>query len=106
MAYEQYKGQSIGRALHFLHRYVIQSDEAIFHGHGVITLFNKDFVLSTSWEGDIPTFVFSEKYKYLESSQEEYLKTFKNQPNQSEHRKDCRCNLCWGDIYKEELTKI
>ena len=74
MAYEQYKGQSMGRAMHFLYHYTMQSDEAIFHDHGVITLFGKDFVLSTSWEGDIPTFVFAEKYKYLEDSQNEYLK--------------------------------
>ena len=73
MAYEKYSGQSIGRQLHFLYRYTMQADEAIFQGDGTITLFNRSFVEKVEWNGDIPTFTFSPQYQYLEDEQKRYL---------------------------------
>ena len=73
MAFERYKGRSIGRLMYFLYQYCIKSDECIFHGENktpMITLWGKPFANYT-WDEDtdIPTFNFLGKWKNLNKVQ-------------------------------------
>lgn len=77
MAYSNYKGQCIGRLLHFLYSYNSRdADHCIFHGDGKITLHRDNgpivahgYTWNNDGDGDIPTFQFSDEYDYLSEIQ-------------------------------------
>lgn len=72
-----YRGQCIGRLMHFLFNYSWQSDHWIFVSDGktITDGHNGPVVATYTWDddgdSDVPTFTFFGKYSYLNDIQED-----------------------------------
>jgi len=72
MAFEEYKGQCVGRLMYFLYKYTYQSDSWQM-GDGKVYS-NKKVIATYTWDNDDDsdylTFVFNGNYEWLNKEQE------------------------------------
>lgn len=77
MAYDGYRGQNVGRLIHFLYEVNFNLGENSYFGDGVIHAdpFGKTLIATFTWnndgDGDIPIIAFTEDYQHFQQSFEE-----------------------------------
>lgn len=74
MAYSSYKGQCVGRLIHFMYETNRNLGELSYFGDGSITRdpYGKELIATYEWnnDGDIPLFTFVGKYQIYQEAYE------------------------------------